>query len=134
MEVAILGGDEVGVVNREGRAVGLERISRYLAQVEHRGEEVAVEALAESGRRVVGEPCRNRGTELTEYRHQIAGPLVPVDDGVHLSIQAAVDGVNQSIAASKLWLFDESGRQETLARLCEGDVHRIVHPTGHDDI
>src|SRR4029453_4934687 len=65
---------------------------------------------------------------------QTAGPLGPLDGGVPLSIQAAVDGVNQSIAASKLWLFDEGGCQETLARLCEGDVHRIVHPTGHDDI
>ena len=114
MEVAILGYHEVGVVNLEGGAARFQHVSRDLPHVEHRGEEVVAEAVAERARRVVRQPCRHGRTELVEYRHQIAGPLVAVDDRVHLAVQTAVDRVNQSVAPAELRLLDKCGRQDSL--------------------
>ncbi len=59
---------------------------------------------------------------------------MPLDDRVHLSVEAAVNRVNQAIAAAELRLFDERRRQNALATARERDVDRVVHPSGHDDV
>ena len=107
---------------------------RDLPQVEHRGKEVVAIVVAERPRAVSCQACRNRGAELTEDRHQIAGALVSVDDRMHFSIQPAVNRVDDAVATAKLWLFDKGRREDSLAGVCERDVDRVIHPARHDDV
>ncbi len=131
MEVAIARDEEVGIARPVGCAVPLEHVSRDLLQVEHGREEAVAILLAEHPRRITGEAGRNRRPKLRHHGHQVARPLVAIDDAVLLAVHAAVDGVHERIAAPELRMLEKRGCEDPFALRREGDLHRVVHAAGH---
>ena len=69
---------------------------------------------------------------MTDRRHQVAGLQVAVDDAVRLAKQAAVDGMDERVAPSELWMLEEGRREHRFAAGRERDVHGVVHaPRNH---
>ena len=115
MEVAIVGDEEVLVAGRERRAARHQDVARDLSQVEHRGEETVAIAAAERARCVAREAGRHGRPELAHDRHQIAGPLVAVEDVVRLAVDAAVDGVDDRVPLARLRMLQEGRGEDAFA-------------------
>ena len=67
---------------------------------------------------------------MAHGRHQIAGLRVSVDHAMGLAEQAAVDRVDERVAATELRVLEKGRRQHRLAAGRERHVHRVVHAAG----
>ncbi len=134
MNVAIVGDEEVLVSRREGRPVRHQDVARHFPYVEHRGEETVLIAIAKRARRVTREAHGYRRSELTHDRHQIAGPLVTVEDVVRLAVHTTVDRVHDRVSLARLRMFQECRRQDAFTLGSERHVDGIVHPACQHDL
>src|SRR5215510_3762091 len=56
-----------------------------------------------------------------------------VSGAINLTVDAAINGVNEAVSFPGFGLVNESRGEESFAPGREGDVHRIIHPAGHHD-
>ena len=131
MKVRVAGDKKIAVVDLEGSATGLEHVAGDLVQVEEAGEEIVLIILAEAARSIAGQTAGCGRAEMRQNGHEIASPLVALDDVVHLAVDATVNRVNEAVAPADVRLLEESGGENPLTSRRESDVYRIVHPTRH---
>ena len=109
-------------------------MTRHFVQVEEAGEKIVLIRGAEDARRVVGETTRGGGPIVGQRGQEIPRLLVSFDDVMLFSVDAAVNGVNESVAPAELRVLEESRSQDLLAGRHEIDVHGVVHAPGHDGL
>ena len=77
------------------------------------------------------QPARRRRAEMRQHRHQFAGARMAVHHAVRLAVHAAVNGVDESVAFSAAGILEKCCCENAFAGVCEHNVHRVVHPSGH---
>src|SRR6185295_2956762 len=70
---------------------------------------------SEDARGIAHQARGHRRAELREDGHQVAGLWMSIDDVVRFTVDAAVDRVDERVAAAGLRMLDEGGREEPLA-------------------
>src|SRR5213594_3646989 len=90
-------------------------MTRHFVQVEEAGEKIVLIRGAEDARRVVGETARGGGPIVGQRGQEIPRFLVSFDDVMLFSVDAAVNGVNKSVAPAELRVLEESRSQDLLA-------------------
>src|SRR5258708_39141647 len=58
--------------------------------------------------------------------------VVTVDYFIIFAINAAIDGMDEPVAAAAARILKERGREDAFAAGCEHDFHRVVHASRHD--
>src|SRR5208282_4328585 len=125
--------EEVIIARLERGPVRFQYVAGQLAQVEAGGEQVVL-VLRTKGRRFVPNQAASRGgAQVRQHGHQgRPGPGVVVDDVVVLTVDAAIDGVDQPVAATAAGVLDEGRRQDAFAAWREHDMYRVIHAAGQD--
>src|SRR5689334_7184500 len=105
---------------------------RHLAQIELAGKEILAVRVAEHARLVLRETTGRRRSQVRQHRHQFAGACMPFEHAMILAVDAAVNGMDQSVALTIARVYDKCRREDALALEREYDIDRVVHATGHD--
>ena len=99
--------------------------------IELTGEQVIAEIVPKLARFIAGQSARGGRTHVNQGRHQIPGSGVKVGDIMHLSIDSAVNGMNQPIPQSATGTLQKGSGKNSFPPWHEGDINGIVHPAGH---
>ena len=137
MEIHVVAHHEIAVRAGVTRAVGTELMTRNLAEVEERGEEVVLVTRAELGALVTTQAARRAGAELHERMRQLgAGAFhaAVVERAVFLAEDRAVAGVADAVAATGLGEINERAGEDHFALSRKRDADRIVHAAGHHHV
>ena len=137
MEIQVVADQEIAVGARVRRAVRTEHMAGDLVQVEGGGEEIVAETGAEDIALVADQPAFGRRAGLVERVHQVRSRALHaavVEHVVDLAEDAAVDRVADAVAETRLGEVDERAGEQRFALRREGDLDRVVHAAGHDDV
>ena len=99
--------------------MGRQDVPADLVQVEVAGEQVVLIGLAEGVGFVAGQPAGGGRPHVQQRRHDFgAGPLVGglEDRVVHLSVDAAVNRVDQAVALAAAGMHEERGGEDRARR------------------
>ena len=132
MKVGIVRNQKIAVAAIERGAPRFEHMTGDLVQVEEAGEEVVLVFLPEHRRGVTRQTARRGRPELREHGHEVAGAWMVVENVVVLSVDTAIDGMDQAIALAAAGMLEERGGEDPLSAGSKRDFHRIIHPARHD--
>ncbi len=131
------GCQQVAVRTRIAGALGTEHVAGDFVEIEG-GRKQVVPILGAPGIAFVAhQPALRGGTCLVKRMKQIRpGPRYPavVEDVIFLAVHTAVNRMGHAIAEARLGEVDERAAEDRFTLGGEGDFHRIVHASGHDDI
>src|SRR2546422_5088781 len=131
MKVRIVRGHKIAVLGLKSSAVRLQHVAGDLVQIESAEKEIVLIFLSENARFVADNTARRGWAHVRHDGHQVAGFLVVISYVVDLAINAAVNGVNESVASAWLVRVEEGAAENPFALGREGDRYRVVHPAGH---
>ena len=133
MKVDVVAHEEIVVGGSEGRAIRREDVTRDFVEIEAGGEEIITVSGAKPIRLIPAQSTCGGGPEMNEDGHDIGGSMgMVLDDIVNLAVDAAVHGVNDSVALPVGGVLQERGGKDSFAAGGEDDVDGIVHASSHD--
>src|SRR5438067_990167 len=132
MEIGIVRDEEIAIAGAEARSVRFQNMASYFVQIKQGREQIVLEIIAQNPRSIAGEAAGSRRPKMRQHRHEVASAFVTVEHVVHLSIDPAVDRVDDAVALPAFRMLQKCGGEEALAAGRESDLDRIIHPPGHD--